>query len=228
MAVSAVIQALAAFPPGTTTVDWDAVAAGKVARWAGTGEERVAGGVAIFRTSREAAWLGITDDHPTEPVAGLTEIPLRGAWASDKLLYQHLDLPWPFEDRHWAIDIRNNTSLAERSGVWERSWRLEASALEQARSHMPASLFDVSLLTPVNEGSWLLIPLDATSTLVFYQTRVKLGGMVPDGAVHTWAMATLDEVFAKYQQNAATIPSRYGAGCTAQPGADRKPIPCFP
>jgi hypothetical protein len=231
-AVSAAVQASGVLPPPPLKETlWAEVAQGKIARQReNTAASDKAMGVAVFPSSQAALWLSITADTTT-PASGVTEVRLEGSWASSKLLYQRLDLPWPIQDRHWAIRLQNNTALAKASGVWERFWKLDSAALSRARSVVGevAWLADGGALeTPVNEGSWLLVPLDPGNTLVIYQTRASLGGTVPDNAVESWAWSSISEVMLGYAKEARTINSRYGPGCSPQPGGDGVPIPCFP
>lgn len=228
MAVDAAVRALALFPPGDITpARWEKVAAGEVTHWSAGAEVRRVVAARIIPLPITAVWLGVTDDHPIEPISGLREHALRGAWSSPKLLYQHIDLPWPFDDRQWVIELRNNASLYQRAGVWERSWTLADPA--PAGSHWDPE----ALATPVNEGAWLMMPINLgdsspPSTLAVYQARASLGGVVPEDAVRAWTAASLDELFARYQRNAESMFRRYGAGCSPQPGPDGSPLPCLP
>jgi hypothetical protein len=226
-AVLAAVQALSFLPPPPLEGDvWDNLATTGQARLRSGAEVQQVVGLGIFPAPQAQVWLALTDDRPSEAIAGLTEIALRGAWTSPKLLYGHLDLPWPFQDRQWVIELRNNTALAQSSGVWERHWSPKPEALELARPTMGAAL-DSALLTPENEGNWILLALSPTQTLGIYQTRVSMGGVVPDSAVDAWAASSLKEVFDKYTRNALNMPAHYGPGCSVQKGANDVPIPCF-
>lgn len=225
-AVSAAVQALSFLPPPTLdAVVWREVETSGFARRRVDGEVQTAVGVAVWPCSLQAAWLGITDDHPVGKVSGVTEIRLSGAGGGPKVLYQLLDLPWPLQDRHWAIALENNLALAKK-GVWERHWRLAPEMLEQAHARM-GSRFEEALLTPINEGGWLFVPVTGQETLVVYQSRATLGGGVPDGAVESWAMSSLSDVLKTYGENALRKQSSYGPGCEPQVGGDGQKIACF-
>ena len=212
------------FPPGALRVSWDAVAAGKVAR-----VRQSAGvmGVGLLPCTLAEAWLAVTDDHPIDAVSGLTQIPLQGAWASEKWLYQLLDLPWPIADRHWVLHSTNNATLAAH-GAWERAWTLAADWLPKARAPVGAERWDAAVMTPVNQGSWLLVSVDANNTLGVYQARADLGGGVPEDAAEAYSAATLTDLFRATGRNAASMRTRYTTGCTPQPAPDGARIPCFP
>ncbi len=212
-------------PPAPATSVWEEVARGRVAR-ASLGE----GGVVawgVLPLSRELAWLTLTDDHLSDAVAALTELPLHGRWASPKTLYQRIDLPWPFVDRQWVLALENNAGLAAATGAWERSWRVDNRELATAREKTDSAVFDAAETLTVNRGAWLLVPVDASSTLGVYQAWTQLEGNIPAGATETWARASIDDLFAGLGKHAVAVRARYGAGCTPQPGADGAAIPCF-
>lgn len=226
-AVAGQVTDLARFPPPSLDERvWQEVAAGKVARRTRAGDPATVIGVGVLDVSREAAWLSLTDDRLSAEIESLTEVTLEGAWASPKLLYSRLDLPWPFADRHWVIALSNNTTLATSAGVWERAWQVRPDALAGARAHTDATAFDAAEAVAVNEGSWLLVPLDEARTLAVYQARATMGGGIPDGAVDAYTRSSLDGLFASVERNAANVARRYGAGCAPQPSADGTRIPC--
>lgn len=228
-AVSAAVSDLAVHPPPPMDARvWEDVAQGKLARRTLPGDPATILGVGVLDVSREEAWLSLTDDKLSAEIESLTEVALKGTWASPKLLYSRLDLPWPFADRHWVIALSNNATLATASGVWERSWKVRPDALAGARARTDAAAFDAAEAVDVNEGSWILVPLDPGHTLGVYQARATMGGGIPDGAVDTYTRSSLDGLFEGVERNVANVKKRLGPGCTPQPGGDGRPIPCFP
>lgn len=226
-AVAPAISTQAAFPPPPLDARvWEEVAAGKVARRTIAGDTATVLGVGVLDATREEAWLSLTDDRLSAEIESLTEVALQGAWASPKRLYQRLDLPWPLNDRHWVIGLTNNAGLAA-SGVWERTWTLRTDLLDDARARTDAERFDAAETVSVNEGGWLLVPLDTGDTLAVYLARATLGGAIPDGAVDSYTRSSMTSLFEGVERNATNVRRRYGAGCTPQPGADGAPIPCF-
>lgn len=226
-AVASIVATDARFPPTLDDRLWAPVASGAVEQRTVKAEPAWVMGVGVLPISREAAWLSLTDDHLSDDVEGLVEVALEGRWAAPKLLYQRLDLPWPFNDRHWVIGLANNAPLASRSAAWERSWSLRAEALPRARARTDAAAFDAAETVTVNEGSWLLVPVDPGHTLAVYQARATLGGAIPDGAVDAYTRSSMRGLFAGVTEHARAVHDRYGPGCTPQPGADGSPIPCF-
>jgi hypothetical protein len=223
--IESAVEEHARFPPGALSVSiWQDIAAGKVAR-----PRRADGavGVGLLACSRAEAWLAVTDDHPVDTVKGLTQVALAGAWAGEKWLYQLIDLPWPVTDRHWVLHSTNNVALATSTGVWERVWTLADDWLPRARPLVDPARFDAAVQVPRNEGSWLLVDLDATHTLGIYQAHAALGGAVPAEAAEAYTASTLDSLFATTTRDAVSMRSRYAAPCVTQPGGDGRPIPCF-
>lgn len=219
------VEELAQFPPrGLDASVWSQVAAGKVAR---PKVDTGAMGVGVLAVSRAEAWLAVTDDHPIDAVKGLTQVALQGAWATEKWLYQRIDLPWPLQDRHWVLHSTNNLALARASAAWERAWDSAPDWLPRAEP-LAGSGYAEAVTVPVNRGSWLLVALDDTHTLGVYRAQADLGGAVPEGAAEAYTASTLDELFRSTERNARSMRSRYGPGCTPQPGGDGQPLPCFP
>jgi len=214
----------ASWSPGALPAStWTEIATGKVVR---ARSPVGATGVGVLRCSLAEAWLAVTDDHPVQAVEGLQQVALSGRWASEKWLYQLIDLPWPVVDRHWVLHSRNNPRLAG-FGVWERAWTLAEDWLPRARAEVGAERFDAAQTVVVNDGSWMLVAIDAANTFGVYQARVDLGGALPSGATDAYTNATLGELFRSTEANAHSMRTRYRAPCDAQPGPDGRAIPCF-
>lgn len=160
-------------------------------------------GVAWSTAPREALWIAILDDTHDTLVEGLEEEQLPGTTPDRKLLFQHLDLPWPFEDRQWVLEIVNNPALFGASGgdIWERVWKLAPANL--ATSPDPDAIW-----TPENDGGWLLMEA-AGGTLMVYQVRGDIGGAIPEDLVTRYALSTLDNMLDHIIERAAAIPAHY-------------------
>ena len=200
-----------------------AMAAGEVvkARVDLPGVDRVIGAI-WTPTDRDALWVAILDDQHFDLVEGLREQQLPGTGALRKVLYQHLDLPFPLEDRQWVIDLRSDTALAQATGgaVWERAWTLADPAL--APSPDPDAVW-----TGVNEGGFLLIEA-AGGTIVVYHVRSEAGGTVPEDALTRYAMSTLDELLRGLVVRAGKVPPHYVSGHAPLYRPDGRPVPPWP
>ena len=212
----------AVFPIELTRKDFELIARGKVAkrRIREDGPDRAMGAM-WTPVSRDRVWISILDDVHDTLVSSLTEHRLGKSKEGNKLLYQHLDLPWPVQDRQWVIEITNNRTLAQTTNnqLWERSWDLAKPAL------MPNPNRE-AVWVPVTTGSWLLFPVEH-GTFVVYHARSAIGGRIPDEAVTRWALATLDEMMIHIADRAATIDAHYTEPHEIIHGCDEKPIPRF-
>ena len=202
--------------------DFAVVAGGGIAkrRLIQAGPDRAIG-VGWTPHPRSAVWVAIIDDIHNTMVEGLTEHRLGQSEAGGKLLYQRLDLPWPLNDRQWVIEIKNDQVLAQATEdqVWSRAWALT--------THRAPEVADgEALWAPTLDGGWLALDV-AGGTMVVYQARTTIGGVVPDGLVTRWAMSTLDEMLGNLFARAAEIPEHYSETHDPIIGGDGRPIPAF-
>lgn len=154
----------------------------------------------IVEAPQLLVWLAIVRD--SEELDGrFTRAVLSEGAAGSYVRYQHINLPWPIEDRHWVIQVDNNLRIAQasRNRVWERSWRLHANgrSLAQAafdRGHivgLTREALDESIYLPVNSGSWTLYRLSDDETLVVAFVDADIGGRLPDGLIRRFARRQL-------------------------------------
>lgn len=195
--------------------DLDRIAAGEVARLREKfdGVDRVVGAT-WSDLPRDALWVAILDDACHTLVKGLTERHLPPELPGQKILFQHIRLPWPLAARQWIIDIRNNRTLFEASqgGVWERTWTLADRVDQRAAELSPAGLPDpAAVWTPRNEGGWLLVDA-AGGTLVVYHGRADVGGAVPAELSTRYALSTLEELLLGVVERAGQVGGHYRAG----------------
>ena len=216
------VDTKAVFPIELTRKDFEMIARGKVAkrRIREVGPDRAMGAM-WTPVSRNRVWISILDDVHDNLVSSLTEHRLGKSKDGNKLLYQHLDLPWPVQDRQWVIEITNNQEIIQHSNnqLWERSWDL-------AEPHLMPNPDREAVWVPVTTGSWLLLPVE-NGTFVVYHARSAIGGRIPDEAVTRWALATLDEMMLHIAERAAKIDGHYTDIHEIIHGCDGKPIPRF-
>ena len=169
-------------------------------------------GVAWVPYPVEDLWLGAIDDVHQHLADGLTETWLPGTVPGHKVLYQHFDVPAPFEDRHWVIVIDSNRPLYTSSGglIWERTWVLDPRG-DDALKDVPEGTVDdpsTAIWTPVNHGGWLLIPAEGGS-IVVYQVSTDIGGNIPEELVVRFAMASLGSMIEHLEELAKNTPEHY-------------------
>lgn len=179
------LDAHAVFPLAFTEAEWERVAQGKVARRREhlDGADRVVGLIYV-EASMEATWVSVQDPHGSY-VHGMLHEELPGSTFQRRLLFQHIDLPWPMVARQWVIEVRNNLALIEASQgrVWERTWKLSP---ERGASHEDPK----AVWLPVNDGGWYFVQAES-GTLLAYHVRSVVGGSVPDELATRWSFSTL-------------------------------------
>ena len=216
------IAQTAVHPITLTQTDFVAVAKGKIAkrRIREPGPDRALG-MMWTAIDRNQIWIAILDDVHDKLVSSLTEKRLGHSEAGHKLLYQHLNLPWPVQDRQWIVEIRNNVEIAKQTNgiLWERSWDLANPSLADESD-------SEAVWVPTSNGSWLLMTLGG-GTLVIYHTRSAIGGRIPDDVVTRWAMATLDEMMLHIAERSVDIPNHYRGNHEGLEGGDNIEIKKF-
>ena len=222
------VEELGRIPVELEPADLALVAEGGIARHRlrQAGMDRVLGAT-WTDLPRDQLWIAILDDSCFTLVEGLTERHLPSGDPLRKLLFQHVDAPWPFSDRQWILDIRSNPGLyaASAGAIWERTWTL-ASGPEGAPERIPDPAWPdpQAIWTPVNDGGWLLLDA-AGGTLLVYHARVDVGGALPDEASTAWALATLKGLLSKVLERAAVIASHYDGSHAPVLRPDGSPIP---
>lgn len=203
-------MAQARYPFAFTGADFAALARGQVVRRRvpAAGADRAVGAW-WTQTPRDALWIAILDDKHDKVVSGLIEQQLPGTTSARKLLYQHLDLPWPATDRHWVADIENNGALVSASagGVWERTWTLASPDLAVAAG---AVVPGEAIWMPELDGGWTLAEV-AGGTLLVYHVRTVIGGSIPEDLVARWSLSTLDAMLRHIDARAQGLAGHYDA-----------------
>lgn len=190
-------------------------------------------GLRIADLPRDQVWVGYRDPHFVldEEVAERRLGPPgpRERW------YGFLDLPWPFADRQWVVEVEDNVALAEATGnrAWERTWTLAADgpravAAAVADGGVPGVTPDMAaraIYTPVNHGAWLAISLPGGRCLLGYHVTSVVGGGIPDRLVADFALARLRSVLGGIVARGHRAPGHYGAGHAPVLGGDGRAIP---
>jgi len=175
-------------------------------------------GATVFQVCDVQAWriwLAICDrDHHEEFMPHISEGVCLEDFGHSRLVYQYLALPG-VRDRHWVIRTRTNGPLwlASDRTVWESSWELEPDAdalieryLESgAIEKVTAEQSEAAIVTPRNDGCWLLVDLPDGRCFVAYQDLSDIGGNVPAWLVNELGPSGLVNLVNKVAQRAATI-----------------------
>ena len=228
----------ARFPlPRLSPGEVERVVQGKVLKLREVGEnaEQSQRAVGLLRTrhSREGLWLAARDIHYTA-VDELVEVQLTPAGQWPSVWYQYLDLPRPFSDRHWVVDVVDTHQLARTTGgrCWEHAWQLSKEGLPVAEPAIDAGRVpgvdreraEAAIYTPVNEGAWLVIDLgDGTSLLGYHVTSV-IGGAIPDKLVADFTLLTLGKLLRGVVDRVDEVVGHYAADHTPIEGGDGVPL----
>lgn len=190
-------------------------------------------GIIIIQQPQRAVWLASQDPHFASP-GEATE--LRMAMTGDRASwYGFLDLPRPFADRHWVVDVWNNHALAASSNntLWEHPWTLDEDGISIARPHLEAGAVDgitwpmaeAALYTPINRGGWVFLALPDSSTLMSYHATSVVGGSIPDRLVAEFIRMGLEKLLRRAERIAAeVVPSHYTHGHEIVLGGDGQPV----
>ncbi len=171
---------------------------------------------------RDQLWVAIQDDDNWDGVVeGLSEETLPDSVVGHKWLFQHVDLPWPFANRQWLIEITNNTTLVEKSGgaVWERTW--VPSDRRDAKTIEPDAVW-----VEVNDGGWFLVQVGG-GTLLSYHARTVVGGNIPDRVATRYAYSTLDNMLLQIVERAEAAAEHYSGDHKLLYRPDGSPISVF-
>jgi hypothetical protein len=239
-ALAAYSRAAAFALPALSDEDLRRLDDGKVVRvrdHGGPGAPQRVLGLLVVPMPREHLWLSALDPH-FAAAPEITEVRLTppGTWPNQ--WYQYLDLPRPFTDRHWVVDVWNHRPLALATGgrSWEHAWRLAMDGPTLARQAPSAGRVpgvdgpraQGAIYTPVNHGAWLAITLLDGRTLLGYHVTSVVGGSIPDRLVADWSLSTLGRVLRGVVDRAAKVVAHYRGAHEPICGGDGQPIPVPP
>lgn len=152
--------------------------------------------VAVVGTSIDALWGAINDEVAHVSRSDLThaEILAGSACVAPRTVLQVLDVPWPFDDRWWTVNLTENTAIAAASGGRVRELRWDSN-VDASRVTTAAGRAAIEGTTPLRftKGAWFLVAIDDTHTLVEYYVWTDVGGNVPADLASKFATTKLDE-----------------------------------
>jgi len=200
-------------------------------------EPRRATGLRVIPAPRDVVWVACQDPHYVQS-GEVTEVRVEFAPPDRSRWYGLLDLPRPFADRHWLVDVTNNHSLAASSSnrAWEHPWRLRAGGEAELGplvaagrlAKIPPEQVAEAVWTPVNHGAWLVIALDPEHTLLGYHATSVVGGAIPEGLITRFVHATLGGMLEAVAERAVhKVRAHYVAGHKAVIGGDGRPVGHF-
>lgn len=175
-------------------------------------------GLQIIEAPRLLLWLSVMGGNDERDYR-LTRATLGRGDAGSYVRYQHVDLPWPFRDRHWVIDCHKNVEVAAASdgAVWEHFWTLHddgPALLDAAVSagripRLSAEDLADAVYLPANSGAWTLIDAGPQRTLVIAYVDADLGGAFPDALVRAFTRRRLKAGFELLAEMATRVHLNY-------------------
>lgn len=203
----------------------------------GSGSRRATGFV-LTDLSRDAMWVSCQDLHFVQN-STVHELQLDSPNPGKLRWYGLVDLPRPFTDRHYVVDVWNNHKLAADTGgrAWEHPWTLVPGGVASARAAVEAGkvpnttvrMWESAIETPTNVGAWVAISLPDGSSIFAYHAATRVGGNIPEGVMLQYVKATLESTLRDIERRARdVIPKHYSPPHPPMQGGDGKPLPFFP
>jgi hypothetical protein len=184
--------------PQISTDDYAKALQGKVA----TGladkpghKARIAWGVGVIDVSIDRVWAAVNDDKSKVEYTDLEHIVLlKGELCGpDRTVFQYLGVSL-LTDRWWVVDQRQNIALQSQSGgkAREVTWESVDDMQGAIVGHAEASDWAAKGI-PVGSthGSWFLVDLGESRTLVEYHALSDPGGSVPARMASSFAAGSI-------------------------------------
>lgn len=228
--------------PALTPGQWVDVSRGKLVRFREPPKTPggIQGVIALkwFDLPRDVVWIATQDPH-FNAVSELSDLKLTESDVEPAQWYGFLDLPWPFRNRQWVIDVWDHHALARSTHgqcwehVWELSKPLDLEAAWQAidRGALPGVRPEKArkaIVVPVNHGAWLAMVPPGGGTLLVWHATSSVGGSVPDRLVVSNAFRGVGKLFGNLEQRARhKVRVHYRDGHAPILGGDGKPMPFY-
>ena len=193
-------------------------------------------GILLSPVPPKQLWVSCQDPHFTQQSL-TTEKQIHLNSNNSAEWYGFMDVPWPFSDRHWVVNVSNNTSMASKTqnACWEHPWDLVPAASKKVYpyiekdelSNISEEMVESAIYTPTNKGAWALIQVDDHSLLIYHATTV-VGGSIPSDLVVKLVRSTLDDMLKDIELRAEKdILTHYTGDHFLILGGDGKNVPHF-
>lgn len=187
----------------------------------GSGSRRAIG-LLLTEQSRDRMWVACQDVHFVQNDS-VHEYRMSFSPPDKARWYGIVDLPRPFSDRHYVVDVWNNHGLAASTDnmAWEHPWKLVPGAIAEAKAAVEAgkvrqtdlAMWEGAVETPTNMGAWVSIALPDGSSIFGYHAATRVGGNIPEGMMLQYVKATLDSTLEAIEKRAKdVVHDHYGPG----------------
>ena len=191
-------------------------------------------GYYVMYAELEDVWVSARDQH-LATVDDLIDHRLEDH-DTFEVWYQHIDLPWPFVDRHWLLNTADNRPLAKSNVGWEHWWELSEDGPARAVKaisdgkipEMSTERATGAIYVPDNEGAYSAIPLSKERTLFVFHATSTVGGNIPDKLIATYTLVTMNKFMTMIEERVPEALRHYSGDHVPIKAATGTPIPLGP
>jgi hypothetical protein len=187
-------------------------------------------GIQVIPLSRARLWAAARDEDADYEGVVFWRVP--EAPEGRERWYEFIDIPRPFSDRHFVIDVWDNHTLAQQTGgmAWEHPWAVAPAGLQAAERAVSSGaidgvtpgLFRRSVEVVLNNGAWVALSLSPQETVFVFHAQSVVGGAIPDRLLADFAMMKMGKVFRGVIERATIAETWYTSGETV--GGDGVPL----
>jgi hypothetical protein len=178
-------------------------------------------GLILSEVPRDQVWVSCQDPHYSQSEQ-VSEAVLASPAPHIVTWFGLLDLPGPFLDRVWVVDVVDNHELARKTEnhAWEHYWdvnpdaeTLAAEAVAEGRvPGVDSAFLGRAIFTPTNSGAWLIVDLPGGYSLFGYHSSTELAGSLPTNLVIQFVHAQLGSMLEEIvERGRSQAPSHYNA-----------------
>lgn len=177
-------------------------------------------GMQVVPMSRDRLWAAARDESTEYEGIVFWRVP--DAPASRERWYEHIDVPRPFSDRHFVIDVWDNHALAKNTEglAWEHPWEIASAGLDKAEQAVSSGavkgvtpgMFHRSVEVEINNGAWVALSLGPEETLFVFHAQSVVGGAIPDRLLTDFAMMKMGKVFRDVIARATVVDTWFKPG----------------
>ncbi len=202
---------------------------------AADGEPHMAFGALLAELDRDRLWVACQDLHYVT-VPEVYEQRLALDDRGDAIWFGYVDMPFPFQDRAYTVDVWNTHALAAASEgrSWEHGWRLRPEGLIEARAlaaegtlgAVSAEQIDDAIQIPFSQGAWAVLTVSETWSLLVHHSAASIGGAIPARVVSELALVGMERLLRRVEVRARDeIAGHYVVGHEPLAGGDGQPVP---
>jgi hypothetical protein len=177
--------------------------------------QQVIGYYVMSGTMRQV-WISARDPH-SSTIDDLIDQQVQNHGKGREVWYQHMDLPWPFVDRHWLLDVADNHAAAKAGVGWEHYWELSDNGPERAAEYIAAGgIPDMTteraapaIYVNDNVGAYFVAPLPNGESLFCFHAKSTVGGNIPDRLIADYTAMTMNKYLTAIEKRIDEMEKHY-------------------